>query len=136
MAEVRRMMRDGECDVLLAFALDRVSRSQNHIGVLFDEAETNGVRLDFATEDFEDTAIGKFIVAARALIAEVEREKIAERTMRGKEERARNGRLAQGDRRRVLWVHLRPGDRTPCAEPPAGSRGPAYFQGIRLRQGR
>ena len=96
MAEVRRMMRDGECDVLLAFALDRVSRSQNHIGVLFDEAETNGVRLDFATEDFEDTAIGKFIVAARALIAEVEREKIAERTMRGKEERARNGRLAQG----------------------------------------
>ncbi len=96
MAEVRRMMRDGECDVLLAFALDRVSRSQNHIGVLFDEAETSGVRLDFATEDFEDTAIGKFIVAARALIAEVEREKIAERTMRGKAERARNGQLAQG----------------------------------------
>ena len=96
MAEVRRLMRDGECDVVLAYALDRLSRNQNHIGVLFDEAETSGVRLEFVTEDFEDTAIGKFIVAARAFVSEVEREKIAERTMRGKAERARNGRLAQG----------------------------------------
>ena len=96
MAEVRRLMRDGACDVVLAYALDRLSRNQNHIGVLFDEAETSGVRLEFVTEDFEDTAIGKFIVAARAFVSEVEREKIAERTMRGKAERARNGRLAQG----------------------------------------
>ncbi len=96
MAEVRRLMRDGECDVVLAYALDRLSRNQNHIGVLFDEAETSGVRLEFVTEDFEDTAIGKFIVAARAFVSEVEREKIAERTMRGKAERARNGQLAQG----------------------------------------
>ena len=48
------------------------------------------------TEKFEDTAIGRFILAARAFIAEVEREKIAERTMRGKAERARSGRLPQG----------------------------------------
>ena len=96
MAEVRRLMRDGECEVVLAYALDRLSRNQHHIGVLFDEAETVGVRLEFATEEFEDTAIGKFIVAARGFVSEVEREKIAERTMRGKAERARNGRLPQG----------------------------------------
>ena len=47
------------------------------------------------TERFEDTAIGRFILAARAFIAEVEREKIAERTTRGKIERARSGRLPQ-----------------------------------------
>ena len=47
------------------------------------------------TERFEDTAVGRFILAARAFIAEVEREKIAERTMRGKEERARSGRIPQ-----------------------------------------
>ena len=96
MAEVRRLMRDGECEVVLAYALDRLSRNQHHIGVLFDEAETVGVRLEFATEEFEDTAIGKFIVAARGFVSEVEREKIAERTMRGKAERARSGRLPQG----------------------------------------
>ena len=36
------------------------------------------------------------MLAARAFVAEVEREKIAERTMRGKAERARGGRLPQG----------------------------------------
>ena len=51
--------------------------------------------LEFVTERFEDTAVGRFILAARAFIAEVEREKIVERTMRGKEERARSGRIPQ-----------------------------------------
>ena len=46
-------------------------------------------------EKFEDTAIGRFILAARAFTAAVEREKIAERTMRGKRERARSGRIPQ-----------------------------------------
>jgi site-specific DNA recombinase len=63
--------------------------------VLFDEAQSAGAQLEFVTERFEDTAIGRFILAARAFIAEVEREKIAERTMRGKAERARSGKLPQ-----------------------------------------
>src|SRR5437763_1637473 len=63
--------------------------------VLIDEAEQAGARLEFVTEKFEDTAIGRFILAARAFVAEVEREKIAERTMRGKLERARSGRIPQ-----------------------------------------
>ena len=40
--------------------------------------------------------MGRFILAARAFIAEVEREKIVERTMRGKAERARSGKIPQG----------------------------------------
>ena len=93
--QVRRAMRDGSCDVVLAHALDRLSRNQNHVGVLLDEAAEAGVRLDFAIEDFEDTAMGKFILAARAFMAETERERIVERTVRGKKERARSGRLPQ-----------------------------------------
>lgn len=93
--ELRAALRRGEADVVVAFAVDRLSRSQNHIGILFDEFERVGVRLEFVTERFEDTAVGRFILAARAFIAEVEREKIAERTMRGKEERARSGRIPQ-----------------------------------------
>ena len=42
--------------------------------------------MEFVTERFEDTAVGRFILAARAFIAEVEREKIVERTTRGKEQ--------------------------------------------------
>ena len=61
-----------------------------------DEVERGGAQLQFGTENFEDTAIGRFILAARAFIGEVEREKIAERTMRGKAERAKAGKIPQG----------------------------------------
>src|SRR5207244_10466678 len=54
---VRAMARRGEVDLILAYAVDRLSRNQNQIGVLFDEASTAGVRLEFATENFEDTAM-------------------------------------------------------------------------------
>lgn len=93
--ELRAALRRGEADIVVAYAVDRLSRSQNHIGILFDEFERADARLELVTERFEDTAVGRFILAARAFIAEVEREKIAERTMRGKEERAKSGRIPQ-----------------------------------------
>ena len=99
--DLRGMVRRGEADAVVAYAVDRLSRSQNHIGLLFDEFETAGVKLEFVTERFEDTAVGCFIIAARAFIAEIEREKIAERTMRGKEERAKSGRIPQATGRGI-----------------------------------
>ena len=94
--ELRALLRRGEVDMVVAYAVDRLSRNQNHIGVLFDDFERAAARMEFVTERFEDTAVGRFILAARAFIADVEREKIAERTMRGKAERARSGRIPQG----------------------------------------
>ncbi len=93
---VRELLRAGVVDVVVAYAVDRLSRNQNQIGVLFDEIQQSGSRLEFVTERFEDTAVGRFILAARAFIAEVEREKIVERTTRGKLERAKSGRIPQG----------------------------------------
>lgn len=98
---VRDALRKREVDVIVSYAVDRLSRNQNQIGVLFDEAQTAGVRLEFVTEKFEDTAIGRFILAARAFVAEVEREKIVERTTRGKAQRARDGRIPQGTGRGI-----------------------------------
>ena len=92
----RQLLWQGEVDVVVAYAVDRLSREQNQTGVLFYEVEQAGARLEFVTEKFEDTAVGRFILAAGAFTAEVEREKIAERTMRGKLERARAGKLPQG----------------------------------------
>ena len=93
---VRQLLRQGAADIVVAYAVDRLSRNQNHIGVLFSEVEQAGARLECVTEKFEDSAMGRFILAARAFMAEVEREKITERTMRGKAERARSGRIPQG----------------------------------------
>jgi len=93
---VRHLLRAGLADVVIAYAVDRLSRNQNQIGVIFDEIEQVGARLEFVTERFEDTAVGRFILAARAFVGEVEREKMGERTTRGKIERARSGRMPQG----------------------------------------
>ncbi len=92
---LRRLLRAGAVDVVVAYAVDRLSRNQNQIGVLFDEVQQAGARLEFVTERFEDTAVGRFVLAARAFVGEVEREKIVERTTRGKLERARSGRIPQ-----------------------------------------
>lgn len=108
MTRVRDGMRLSEFDVVLAYAVDRLSRHQNHIGVLFDEAEGWGVKFEFVTERFEDTAIGRFILAARAFTAEVEREKIAERTMRGKAERARAGKIPQATGKGIYGYRYNP----------------------------
>jgi len=93
---VRSLLRQGVGNVVIAHAVDRLSRNQNHIGVLFDEVQQAGARLEFVTERFEDTAVGRFILAARAFVAEVERDKIVERTTRGRLERARKGRIPSG----------------------------------------
>ena len=36
---VRRVLREGGADVVVAYAVDRVSRNQNQIGVRFDEVQ-------------------------------------------------------------------------------------------------
>jgi len=107
--QVRGLIRSGEVAVVVAYALDRLAREQHHIGVLFYEAEENGTRFELVTERFEDNATGKFIMSTRAFVAEIEREKIAERTTRGKAERARNGRLPQGTGRGMYGYFMRPG---------------------------
>ena len=102
---MRQLLRQSAVYVIVAYAMDRLSRNQNHIGVLFDELEQAGARLEFVTEKFVDTATGRFILAAREFIGEVEREKIAERTMRGKVKRARSGKIPQGTGKRIYGYH-------------------------------
>ena len=39
LAEARRMLRDGEADVLVSYAIDRLSRRQSHVAIVADEVE-------------------------------------------------------------------------------------------------
>jgi site-specific DNA recombinase len=80
-------------DVLLAYDFDRVSRDQVKMAVLLNDLLEAGVAL-WTVKDgaLEDSAVGRFLLNARTFAAELEREKIAERTMRGKMEWARRGR--------------------------------------------
>src|SRR5207249_3526626 len=46
LSEVRRLIRERQVDAFVCYAVDRWSRQQNHLGILFDELETAGVRLE------------------------------------------------------------------------------------------
>ena len=83
-------------DVVLAFALDRLSRSQIDVAILIDHIESSGATLQLVTEDFERSATGTFLRNAKAFVAELEREKIAERTGRGKRARVASGKPLVG----------------------------------------
>lgn len=88
---VRAAVAKGEVDTLVVFDLDRLSRSQNHLGVLFCEIEeTHGARVESVTQDLNGQA-GLVVRTLAGLLAEMEREKIRERTMRG-----RKARIAEG----------------------------------------
>lgn len=96
MERLRRLIREGAADVVLSYAVDRLARNQTKLAVLLDEAEEAGIILECVTEKVEDSPLGKLVMSLRAFAAEVEREKIVERTTRGKLERAKSGRIPQG----------------------------------------
>lgn len=93
LSELRATVRRGDADVILAYALDRLSRNQAHLGLILSEAEHAGAAVEFVTERLEDTPEGRLLQSVRGFVAEVERLKIGERTMRGKRARVASGKL-------------------------------------------
>ncbi len=96
MSALRELVRAGGVDVVVAHAVDRLARHQHHLAIIWHEITEHGGRLELVTEQLENTPIGRFILAARAFSAEIEREKIIERTVRGRRARAMSGKLLPG----------------------------------------
>jgi site-specific DNA recombinase len=98
LTHLRADMRSRRFDVLLVHALDRLSRDQNHLGLVLSEAEHAGVLWDSATEAIDDSPTGKILRAVIGGMAELERLKIRERTQRGKRARVEAGKYNVGCR--------------------------------------
>ena len=95
------MIRDcekGKLDMVLVYKLDRLSRSQKDTLFLIEDVfEKNGVGFTSMTENFDtSTPHGKFIIGILSVFAQLEREKIRERTMIGKDSRAKDGKWHGG----------------------------------------
>lgn len=84
----------GKLDMVLVYKLDRLSRSQKDTLYLIEDVfEANGVGFASMTENFDtSTPHGKFIIGILSVFAQLEREKIRERTMIGKDSRAKEGK--------------------------------------------
>ncbi len=92
LSRLRDAMRHGGFDVLVVHALDRLSRKQTHQGLILAEAEHAGVEWDSVTEDIDNSPTGQILRAVIGGMAELERLKIVERTMRGRRARVEAGK--------------------------------------------
>ena len=90
-------IRDHQAGVLVVYALDRLSRSQTQHGVIYEQVVVRaGAKIESVTERFDDTAVGQYLQATYHFISAIEREKILERTSRGKRKRDELGRPRVG----------------------------------------
>ncbi len=83
-------------DAVVFYSIDRLSRDAVDLMILLREFKRHGVDVLAVQETPEDTPLGRAMTFLRGTFAELERREIAERTMRGKLARAREGRLVQG----------------------------------------
>lgn len=90
------LIRHGGVDVLLVRSLDRLSRETEHQAHALVEVERVGATIDSATENIDSSMEGSILRAVAGILAKAEREKIRQRTMRGKRERAETGHFIPG----------------------------------------
>lgn len=96
LTKLREQVRSGVLDVVIAWDTSRVSRNMAHFYIIYQEFQDHGVRLEFVTQDFEDTATGRFILSAYNFADEVENEKRSEKASRGRRNRAESGKYLPG----------------------------------------
>ena len=81
-----------EVDAVIVYTSDRLSRNLAHSLILREEWQRAGIELHYVSRGkSEDTPEGRLTENVEGVIAEYEREKIRERTRRGKDGKARGG---------------------------------------------
>ncbi len=93
LAMLRDELRRRNVDVLIAYAVDRLSRDPVHLLVVLSEVEHAGGAVEFVTEPVDDTPEGQLVQFVRGYAAKLERAKIRERTLRGKRARVEHGKI-------------------------------------------
>jgi site-specific DNA recombinase len=93
---LRQKIQNRECDAIIVFSPDRLSRVGEEILNLFKEFKIMGVKIICVNNQWEDSLTGKVIAFMLGWASELEAAQIKERTMRGKRERAKKGFIPQG----------------------------------------
>ncbi len=100
---MRQRYREGKIQGVVIRTLDRLSRSQVHNAILMEEMEHHGITLYCVKENIDDTPMGKFIRMVLAFVAEMEREKIMDRMITGRINKARQGKVVSGKKAPYGW---------------------------------
>src|SRR6202521_5267333 len=121
---VRDLAAEGQIQVVLAYAPDRLSRKYAYQILLIEEFARHGGETLFVKEPQGDSAEDQLLVQFQGMIAEYERAQILERSRRGKRHRAHSGEISVMSGAPYGYRYMRKTDEAPAAyivhEPEAG----------------
>jgi site-specific DNA recombinase len=112
---VRDLAAEGQIQVVLAYAPDRLSRKYAYQILLIEEFARHGVETLFVKAPQGDSAEDQLLVQFQGMIAEYERAQILERSRRGKRYRAHSGEVSVMSGAPYGYRYIRKTDETPAA---------------------
>lgn len=92
----REALKSGQYAALICYDLDRLARNPVHQALLIEECQRASVALEIVQAPLDSSPEGMLIAYVRGYAAQLEREKIRERGLRGKRYRAAAGRIHNG----------------------------------------
>src|SRR5580700_9818079 len=112
---VRDLASEGQIQVVLAYAPDRLSRKYAYQILLIEELARNGVETLFVKAPQGSSAEDQLLVQFQGMIAEYERAQILERSRRGKRHRAHSGEVSVMSGAPYGYRYIRKTDEAPAA---------------------
>lgn len=91
LTRLREAVKAKKFDIVIFYDPDRMARNLMHQLIIAEEIDKSGAQLKFVVVNYDQSADGKFMFGIRGLLAQLEKEKIKERTMRGKRGKAAKG---------------------------------------------
>ena len=112
---VRDLAAEGQIQVVLAYAPDRLSRKYAYQILLIEELARHGVETLFIKAPQGSSAEDQLLVQFQGMIAEYERAQILERSRRGKRHRAQSGEVSVMSGAPYGYRYVRKTDEAPAA---------------------
>jgi site-specific DNA recombinase len=112
---VRDLAAEGQIQVVLAYAPDRLSRKYAYQILLIEELARSGVETLFVKAPQGSSAEDQLLVQFQGMIAEYERAQILERSRRGKRHRAQSGEVSVMSGAPYGYRYMRKTEEAPAA---------------------
>ena len=112
---IRDLAAEGQIQVVLVYAPDRLSRKYAYQILLIEEFARQGVETRFVKAPQSTSAEDQLLVQFQGMIAEYERAQILERSRRGKRHRARSGEVSVLSGAPYGYRYVRKTDETPAS---------------------
>src|SRR5271169_1590449 len=112
---VRDLAAEGQIQVVLVYAPDRLSRKYAYQILLIEELAKHGVETVFVNAPQGTSAEDQLLVQFQGMIAEYERAQILERSRRGKRHRARSGEVSVLSGAPYGYRYIRKTDEAPAS---------------------